>query len=534
MLILVPIILLLLFAGGLNLFSSRYKLSLGTSWLFAAAAAIIVWILMIVFRVAMPEGIAITNWSPQGIGTDSLIFKLSDRTWNFAFLLISLLVGVIFTDTVRLGQGNNLIIWTGAMVLTAVGLLSIYSQTFLAVIITWTLIDIVEFGFLIRVTDHPKVHGAVLLEFITRVIGSFMVLAALVISKSHSAIIDHAQFSSGAYLLILFGATLRLGVFPMHLPLTSNLPHRRSLGTILRFVAPLSVVAFLAQIQAQWQYSTLTNFLFVIALIVGLYGAIKWVSSQNELSGRPFWMLSFSGLIITWFLLGQVEGIIGLSILMLSAGGFLFLYSFSSKVNQFTAMILALGLIGFPFTPTASIWGTLGNSQNWMSSFIIIISISLLFLGFLKHTIRNREQTSPKEGWMKLFYTTGLILLVICPWITMIWRFRIIQVDENWGYPIFCIVLIAIMIFIFRKRIWDWLVEKPFIHRLLVPFKLIGKILHIFFQFEWFFFLLRKMGDFISVPLKFFANLLEGDGGLLWALVFLAFISSILIGDLLP
>lgn len=534
MLILIPIILLLFFAGGINLLVSRYKLSLGSTWLIAAAGVLVVWVSMIIFRIALPEGTSINNWSPQGIGTDALVFKLSERTWIFAFLLVSLLVGVIFTDTVRFGQSNNLVTWSGSMILTAVGLLSIYSQTFLAIIITWTIIDIVEFGILIKVTDQQKVHSAVVLEFITRVIGTVLVMAALIFSDFHTAIVDSAEYSRGVYLLILLGATLRLGVFPLHVPLTSSLPIRRSLGTILRFVAPLSVVAFLSQIQPQQQYETLTKFLYAIALIVGFYGAVKWISAKNELSGRPFWMLSFSGLILIRFLLGQVEGAIGLSIIMLTAGGFIFLYSYSSRVNLGVALFLVLSLIGLPFSPVAPIWGTLGKAQNWFSLLIVILTFSLLFLGFLKHLFRQRDQNSPKESWMQLFYAAGLILLALSPWVTLIWRFTVIRSEYSWSTPIICLVVITIMVLIMRRKIWDWIVQRQPVQKLLVPFTLAGKILNTLFQFDWFFYLLRRVFDFFARPLKFFVNLLEGDGGLLWAFVFLALISSILIGDILP
>ncbi|PKN97873.1 MAG: hypothetical protein CVU43_16850 [Chloroflexi bacterium HGW-Chloroflexi-5] len=534
MLILIPIILLLFFAGGINLLVGRYKLSLGSTWLIAAASVLIVWISIIIFRFALPGGASISNWSPQGISTDTLVFNLSERTWIFAFLLTSLLVGVIFTDTVRFGQSNNLVTWSGSMILTAVGLLAIYSQTFLAVIITWTIIDIVEFGILIKVTDQPKIHTAVVIEFFTRIIGTFLVMAALIFSNFHTAIVESSQYTSGVYLLILVGATLRLGVFPLHFPLTSSLPIRRSLGTILRFVAPISVVAFLTQIQPQQQYATLTNVMYAIALIVGFYGAIKWVSAKNELSGRPFWMLSFSGLILIRFLLGQVEGAIGLSIIMVIAGGFIFLYSYSSKVSTIAALFLAISLVGLPFTPTAPIWGFVGNSQNWLLFLVVFITYNLLFLGFIKHVFRQRDQSSPKESWMQLFYTAGLVLLSISPWIILIWRLSIIKSEFNLSAPIGCLILITIMVVIMRRRIWDLLIQKQPAQRLLVPFKLAGKILNSFFQFEWFFALLRRLFDFFARPLKFFANLLEGDGGLLWAFVFLALISSVLVGEILP
>lgn len=245
-------------------------------------------------------------------------------------------------------------------------------------------------------------------------------------------------------------------------------------------------------------------------------------------------MLSFSGLILIRFLLGQVEGAIGLSIIMLTAGGFVFLFSYSSKVNIVAAFFLVFGLIGLPFTPTAPIWGNLGKSENWFSILIMVITLSILFLGFLKHIFRQREQNNPKESWMQLFYSAGLLLLVLSPWITMIWRFKTIQSLANWSLPIYCLVLIVAMIVIFRKKIWDWLVQKPVLQRTMTPFNLVGKVLNAFFQFEWFFIFLRKIIDLFSQPLKFFVNLLEGDGGLLWAFVFLALISSILIGEILP
>lgn len=532
MFILIPIILLLLFAVLINLLG-RYRLSIGSTWLIAAGSVLLVWILLIVFRVKMPAGLTIDNWSPIGIGSDLLVFKLSTKTWIFAFLLVSLLVGVIFTDTIRLGQGNNLTTWTGSMVLTAVGLLSIYSQTLLAVVITWSIIDIVEFGLLIRVTNHPRVHNATILEFSSRVIGTVLIIGALIFSGFHTVIVENTQYSSAVFILVLLGAALRLGVLPLHVPLTANLPIRRSLGTILRYVAPVTVISFLSQVQPQLQHSTISRLLFPLALITAFYGAVKWLIAKNELIGRPYWMLAFSGLVVISFLDGQTEGVIALSLMMVICGGFIFFHSYSTKFSRVLGIICFLGLVGFPFTPTSPVWVSLIGA-NQLEKGLLIFTISLLFLGLLKHLFHKNEQNPDKEMWMKLFYSIGLGLLMVVPWIIMVWRFRETLGLGKWGASIVCLVFIGLLFILQQSKVGQKISLHPVVQRFQKPITVIGKIISDFFTFEWFSDFLLTLYDVLGRPIKFFTNILEGDGGLLWSLLFLALISSVLVGRIVP
>lgn len=532
MLILIPIILLLLFAVVINLLG-RYRLSIGSTWLIAAGSALLVWIVLIVFRISIPDGLTIDNWSPMGIGSDLLVFELSSRTWIFAFLLVSLLIGVIFTDTIRFGHGNNLTTWTGSMLLTAVGLFSIYSQTLLAVIITWSIIDIVEFGLLIRVIDHPRVHTAAILEFSSRILGTVLLIAALVFSDFHAVIVENVQYSGAVNILILLGATLRLGVLPLHVPLTANLPIRRSLGTILRFVAPITVFSFLSQIQPQLQHSGFSRFLLPIALLTAFFGAVKWISAKNELVGRPYWVLAFSGLVLISFINGQSDGVIVLSMMMLICGGFVFLHSYSSKPATVLGMLCLLGMVGLPFTPSTPVWVSLSVS-NPIINLILVSIVSLLFLGLLNHLLRKHDNNSSKEVWMQLFYTVGLGVLMIVPWLIMIWNFHEFQGTAIGSAIIVCLLLIVRFIMIWRniKNIKG--VLPPFIQKINQPLAVIGKIIGIFFQFEWFSKFLWYIYALLEKPIRFFTRILEGDGGLLWSLLFLALISSVLIGRVVP
>lgn len=532
MLILVPILLLLLFAAIIQFFGRYRHLSIGSTWLITAGSVVLVWIIMIVLRAVLPKGISIDDWSPLGIASDQLVFKLSENTWIFAFLLVSLLVAIILTDTVRLGQGNNLATWTGSMLLTTVGLFSIYSQTLLAVILSWTIIDIVEIGILISVINHQKMHSAAVVEFTLRIMGTMLVIAALILSKAQNVIEGSTQFSHAVYLLLILGATLRLGVLPLHIPLTANLPIRRSLGTILRFVSPLSVLSFLSQVQPQLQYSKVILFFIPIALITALYGATKWASAANELTGRPYWMLAFSGLVLASFVQGHTEAIVALSIIMVLGGGYIFLRSSATRFSFILGVVCLIEMTGFPFTPTSPLWNGSQTDNALLANLGYSITIFILFIGFLRHLLRSRKEEAPKEMWMHLFHSVGLILLVLIPWITIIWRFSEIRAGQEWVGPIICIMLCGLSFGIKRTRTPRLLLENPAFQKIKAPAVILGRALNEFFTFEWFYLIFKRLFGLITLPIRFFVNILEGDGGLLWSLLFLALIASVLVGEI--
>ncbi len=534
MLTLIPILLLVVFATAIYLLG-RYKLSAGSTWLAAAGSVLFIWVLYIVLRIAMPEGINIADWSPQGISSDLLIFKISTNTWVFAFLLISLLVGVVFTDTIRLEQGNHLTTWTGSMILTAVGLLSIYSQTFLAAVITWTIIDIVEFGLLIRLINQPKVQSAAILEFGARLIGTIMIVGVLVSTNAHSLISDNSQYTGMAYGFLLMGATLRLGVLPIHISLTENLPIQRSMGTVLRFVSPLSIFAFLTQIPPQAQLITANNFFFVIAVFSALYAAVKWITSKDELTGRPYWLLFFSCLVLLSFLKGQTAGCITSSMIMVIGGGFIFLRSYSMKAVRVLGVLCFLLLVGFPYTPTATLWDILLSPNRMISDILLSISYTLIWLGFFRFFLSRRENESGKELWMKLFYSIGLSVLVLLPCILLIWNASVIeQVSSKWIASIICSGFVLLTGFVIRKRIGLQFFKRLQQNRFIAPLKKIWGSFNLFFKFEWVTPFLKWVYNLVAEVVKFFINLLEGDGGLLWELLFLVLISSVLIGEIIP
>lgn len=533
MIVVAPIILLLIFATGIN-FTGRTKLSLGTTWLVTAVSVLLVWVSLILLRIDLPAGLTIRNWTPFGIEENLLLFNLNPRTWVFALLMATLLTAVIFTDTIRFGTGNGLIIWSGSMFLTAIGLLSIYAQTFLGVILTWMFIDLVEMVILLRITNHEKVHYAVFIEFTTRIFGTGLIIAALVLSGNHASIADLSSIGQNVYLMIILGAFLRLGVLPLHVPLTANLPIRRSLGTMLRFVTPISVFSFISQIPPQPQFQEINQVFTAISLIVALYGSLRWAVEKTELAGRPYWMLAFSGLAIASFLNGQLNTLTSLCVIMILSGGFAFLHSRSSNVSLGLGIICLAGVSGFPFFPTESVWLLGVGLQKGLFSVFYISTLSFLFFGFLKNLLRRRDSMDAPETWMKLFYFFGLFFISTAAWVLIIWRVGGGRAATSWVIPALCIGSAGLLFFLRSNKVFGKINNRRGFQNILTPLAYIGKGIAAIFRFDWFFASLKVVFNILAQPLKFFVRLLEGEGGLFWSFLFLAVISSIILIEIVP
>jgi hypothetical protein len=528
MITLVPILLLLLFALVV-FFLGRFRLSLGSTWLLTATAVLVIWVGFIILRFILPGALTITDWNPIGVGSNALVFQITKQNWIYGFLLLSLLVGVIFTDTVRLKQGDSLVTWTGSLVLAAVGLLAISSKSFIVVVFTWTLIDITEFAILIRVINHPRVHQAAMVELVARIGGTLLTIGGLSIAQANALTLENTLITSGYFFIILLGTILRLGVVPLHIPFTANLPIRRSLGTILRFASPLAVISFLAQITPPEISGSNLSVIIILALITSTYGAIRWVIAKNELVGRPYWMLSFSGLIVLSIINQQIETLIALTTIMVVTGGFEFLHSYPSKWVKVLGNVMLVALIGLPFTPSALIWKDMISSSGLLTSLWFAVTLGIIFVGTFRHINRSRPQQNDVELWMRFFFVVGLTLLFIVPWLAMTWDF---QKYYSAGFQFLSIVGFLVSgfgVLIFLSKLGSKVGQSKLLARPRQGFEIALKAAGVFFEFEWLIRLSQLIFSWTTKPIGFFVTILEGDGGLLWALLILALLSSVII-----
>jgi hypothetical protein len=524
MLSLIPVLLLLFIAIAIQLLG-RFRLSIAGTWLFAAIGAVFVWGSMIIMRMVMPEGILFKNWNFLQTNDSTLIFKFSPDNWSLAFLLVSLLVFAIFSDSSRLSGENNLAAWTGAMVMTAFGLLAIIAQSIFAYVLMFTIIDIVEFGILTSLNRQKSTQYSTVIEFSIRIFGTLLIAFSTLFENELTTPSNTFGVSEKGFPLLLVGVVLRMGLLFFPIVKTPILPLRRNIGTLLQFIVPLSVFSFILKLPLITTRNDFYGYAITIIILVLLVEVVNWVSSKNELSGRNHWVNSILTLLLLSYLQGKSLSFLPLAMIMIGVGGALFVTATRSRFTTILSNIMMVTFMGFPFTPTQSLWVQTTASQNLIFS----VFFGIIIIKAIRQNLFPSSLPDAEESWVKIFNGIGLILILLSPWIITLWNTSDFGVQRNWVYPAI-LSLILIMSIALRKVNLTKINEKP------IPFVNLIAVLkrtwnHIVaaLQFKWLARPFAIVYFWISKTIQSIIRLLEGDGGLLWSLLFLILIASFIL-----
>ena len=318
----------------------------------------------------------------------------------------------------------------------------------------------------------------------------------------------------------------------MQPPFLQDHPYRRGLGTTLRLVPAAASLVLLARAAEAQVTFELAPFLLVLVGFSGIYSAVAWLSASSELSGRPFWILGMAALAFAAAVRLQPAACITWGVACILSGGALFFYSLRSKGTIPILLLGALPLTALPYTP-----GWLGLEvyipvfDGRLPYFDIAINIVLLLthvalvLGYIRHALRSVDAQTGLERWVWFFYPIGLGALIVMEYylgwqMWILWKER---PGELWWVG-GIILALAVGVYVTLKR-----------NRLFAPMMSLskgmatrgtgvwGKILSL----EWFYKFIWIIYHALNRIFAWMTTILEGDGGILWALVFLFFLISI-------
>jgi len=523
------LVILILAATVLIQIVGRSRISLGTKWLILAVAVVITWGASLVLRTHLPAPAILTDWFPSSGSSDSIIFSLDASSWMISYALLSVLVGIVFTETTRLGQKANLSQWTEILLVTALGLLTILANSSLTFVLTWTLIDVVEIIVLAQIKQQGELNIQTLAVFGSRFIGTVLVLLAMILGNQAGSALDISMASGTPFVLLILGAGFRLGVIPLHLPYTEDVPLRRSLGTLLRMVAPLSAFVFISRFPVVSEISGWLVLVYAFSILGALFGAIKWFSVNDELIGRPYWLLVFSSFVMIAFLNGHSETALPLGLIMVVIGSWCFLQTVQYKWIKYLLPFIILSLIGIPFTPSASLINGLTSGPKLNTNFVVWVSMAFLAAGVIKHSKNSESNEIHIERWMRLFYSIGLIFLILVPWVTGIWQFSEWQSLFKLGTGIITLIFLGVILALTYQQKLRQLIYRTHFDEIKEPLQNTGNMLDRFFHFDWFYRFFGFVMKFLQGVFTGMNTILEGEGGILWAMVFLALLISLII-----
>jgi hypothetical protein len=345
-----------------------------------------------------------------------------------------------------------------------------------------------------------------------------LVLLAQVIASAKGKTADFVSMPSQAGLLLLAAAGLRLGVLPVHLPYSSESSLRRGLGTILRLVSAAASLVLLAHIPAGSLASPLTPLLLILSGIAALFGGWMWLRAPDELTGRPFWIIGLASLAMASALHGNPAGVTAWGVALILAGSTLFLASAQQPWLNRILLIGAWSISSLPFSLTGSSWQNTSGTFDFVLP-VFLIAQSFLIAGFIRHALRSSTRASLESQpiWVRRIYPAGIGLLILVQLLLGLWGWDgKIQVTDwipglaasflslglLWALPRFPVLNPV-------PAHWLQPTSTPRIDQL--------------YQNLWVFY--RWLGN-VSQTIS---AILEGEGGIMWVLLFLVLFVSLII-----
>ena len=515
-LILLVLVIAILAALRLSRPSSSY------AWLAAALGGLLAWISVFFWQLDMPHRFSPSLWAPGSLFSASPEFLVDSYAWLYALGLVALAGAVVLTSPARASMVVNPSAWVGSLALTILALLAVLADNPLTLVLAWTAIDLTEFFNTLRSSDSPGLSERAVVSFSIRLAGTGFALLASVFNASggKAFLFENASAQTGIFLLLAAG--LRLGVLPLHLAFRSEPTLRRGFGTTLRLTTAATSLILLARLPFSTLDAGYIPFLLGFVVLAGFYGGWKWFTAHDELSGRPYWIIGMSALAVAATLRGSSAGSAAWGVAMLLFGGISFLYS--ARQVWFTRILAGLGLLmlGLPFTLTASGWE---GSFRWPVFFwpLFILAHLLLVGGYIRHLFQLGELPfSSLPTWAQTAYPSGLGLLVLTAIVSGVWGWPGALQSGVWivsAISLGAAGLAAVVVWRFRRFIDPGIFpgSDTRVSRL-------GSVQEYLAQGLWTIY--RLLGRLFGYA----ANLLEGDGGLLWTLLLLVLFVTLLLG----
>jgi hypothetical protein len=379
------------------------------AWLAAVGGGMLALISVFIWLTQMPFDLILPAWQPRTLFVNPILFRADGLSWPFATSISALILTALLTTVAR-STFINSYTWAGTLALGGLGLLAVTAANPFTLLLVWSALDLTELITQLRSVEGPSNNEKVVISFSARALGSFLLLWANIVSIANGGAFDFQSIAPSSGLYLVAAAGLRLGVLPLHLPYSSDSKLRHGLGTSLGLISAASSLVLLAHVPVGSLSSVFTPYLTVLAIITGLYGSWMWLRAPDELTGRPFWIIGLAALSVISALVGNPLGAVAWGCALVIVGGTLFLASVQHIWTNRFLLVGAWSLSSLPFSLTAS--AGLGEAGFFIP--FVIIAQALLIAGFIRHALRpgRRDSIDSQENWTNRVYPAGILFLI--------------------------------------------------------------------------------------------------------------------------
>lgn len=493
MLVLLPVVLL-----SLTLFSlvavQRWRPAFKSYWFVATGGVLLASLVTLGLRVGLPHQITLPGWQ---LGPDvqfPFLLALDAFSWPLAVSVLIVLLAHLL-GRVRRASGISWPIWVPALALAAAALLVALAGDLLAAALTLFLLDILQYG----------LHSALALEQ-----GRASLLERLAFNTSSVILVlaawaIPASYASLASLVLGVAATMRLAVAIRPLPATrQDMPAFHAMLHAAPLVGAVVLLRFMPAVSGPALQLALA-----VVFGLGLYSAGQ---NLEPAAPRHWQQASLAALVL-------IAGLAGAQAAVLAFG---LLWLFSDSVAQLTAqfgewhrpltVVAALLLAGLLFTSVQGV-STLYPAAASPLVFLALPLHTLLLLGLLQRAAEPAAAPDPDEPWTLAVEAIAASL----PAVMLLLLGVLMPAPSGLAWwPGLVVLLLLAAAYAGRQAL------QRSGRRLLPPHLRLPQI-------QWP--APRRAAALLSAALagslRLLSSLLEGEAGLLWALLFIALLISV-------
>jgi hypothetical protein len=240
------------------------------------------------------------------------------------------------------------------------------------------------------------------------------------------------------------------------------------------------------------------------------------------------WITAFCGLSLVAAIRGQTSSLVAMALVMVLLGIWTWLYSFRFGRLIPVLAVIGLALFGLPYSPSQPVFVSLSTGPLSGFNPFLWIGTALLITGIIRKSLTPALSGQGREGWMKFFYLLGILLTAIALWIPGLWQ----SAERNNSQLLlvsFVVFLLEalLLVFLYVPRVKE-VVKESFPFDLGSGIRAYEKTAESGSLSRRIFNALDILYEIIRRLVNGFNTILEGEGGILWAVVFLALLMSLL------
>ena len=515
------LVFLLLLAAAISVILRKQGIRTAYIWLAISSISLVVWLLLVLIPVDRANPFEIRDWFQLGSLSITLRFAIRQQNWPIIFTLATFNLAFFLTAVVRLDIRSDLKYWLVQLIMVCLAILALSAGNSWTLLIMWTALDVLNFFYHFQV-NKSAYSIQIFRSMIIRFIGSMVLVWSIAGMQAGGINSPLDLISQGAGLSLFIAALLHSGIFPIQ---TQEEKSRTETDRIVRggfkAVNFAASFAFLPLLEAP-EMPMLAGFLArVIALLLSLFFAFQWMI-RKSLAGVDDALGAGAGILFLLFLTGLPTSATFLLLTIIFFITWLSLFSHKGRSLAVLPILAFLTVSGLPFSVFSM--GSRGffYQGEFLESYILLIPFGFLLAGFLVKGMGKQRGLQEMEAWYQTIYLAGLSIYIFSMLIIVINQITSISAEiERWWMGLGA-ALFSTAMFIYVKRKnrasapGDFSAETN-----------IGVIIR-FFSLSWLFKAVMFARNKSEKIVSGFSALLEGDGGVLWAIVLLILVISLI------